>query len=200
MKQRSFLIVLVVALLLSVGFNLGLLVAAGMSDSDEGDLTAEANREVGRDRPERSPEDARRSGARGERDRFQAMVERLDLDAEQRRRFHQIHRRMFEDVGLGRRQLGQLREQLVVELRAEQPSPDRLRELVRRMSAMNAKLDGTMVRTTLETREILDPEQEEVYLQHFAGQILRAPPARDGGRGMRRSPADRSPPDRPPLP
>jgi len=180
---------LVVALLLSLGVNLGLVGAAIVRQRAIAAWTGE--------RPPGGPE----PGAR--------LAERLRLDDAQREQFLGIQRRLVERVRDERRELGRLRRVLRDELIAPEPDRDRIDRLVDEIAERQLALDRAFVDHVLESRELLDGEQLERYLfflERFTAQRFGRPDegpdprlGRPGERPGTRLPGDRGEgPRRPP--
>ncbi len=180
---------LVVALLLSLGVNLGLVGAQIVRHRA---LAAWRG-----DQPPGGPE----PGA--------FLADRLALDKPQRTRFLEIQRQLAGTVREQRRELGRLRRVLRDELIA--PTPDRARvdRLVGEIAERQLALDRAFVDHVLESRELLDGEQLERYLrflERFTTQRFGRPEERPeqrfapgrGGRdaGPRRVAPEQEPPPR----
>lgn len=166
---------LVVALLLSLGMNVGLLVAVGLRRlAQEGRITA----------PLVNPGRVAPPAARLER-----MADRLELAGEERRRFLEIQRRFFETTWKERQTIAWLRRDLRRELTAPAPDRERIDEILAELGRHYASLERAIARTVLETREILDDQQERLYLRFL--RRLRpgaAPPSGREGPGSRSRP------------
>lgn len=152
---------LVVALLLSLGVNLGLV---GAQIVRQRALAVWAG-----ERPPGGSEPGLR------------LAERLALDGAQREQFLAIQRRLAERVRDERRELGRLRRVLRDELIA--PAPDRARvdRLLAEIAERQLALDRAFAEHVLESRELLDPEQLErylVFLERFTAQRFGRPEER----------------------
>jgi hypothetical protein len=165
---------LVVALLLSLGVNLGLVG------------TAFARRRGFERGPERRLEALRdglpeRPGGR--------IAEQLGLDRAQGERFVDAHRRMMKRVFEARFDIGRVRSELRHEVAARSPEPARIDELLRELSAAEAALNRAVVDGILEARAELAPGQARDYLRLL--EQLGPPGAgfeRRGSRGGERPP------------
>ncbi|MCB9378930.1 MAG: periplasmic heavy metal sensor [Holophagales bacterium] len=149
---------LVVALLLSLGVNLGLV---GAQIARRRAVAAWAG-----ERPPGGPE----PGAR--------LAERLRLDDAQREQFLAIQRRLIEGVRDQRRELGRLRRVLRDELIAPAPDRGRVDLLLGEIAERQQALDRAFVEHVLESRELLDGEQLERYLfflERFTAQRFGRP-------------------------
>jgi hypothetical protein len=163
--------VLVLALLVSLGVNVGL-VGVGLA------------RRAGVERWERSREslEAPRPGF-GLR-----LADRLGVPAERRERFLAVQRRLAERTGAERREVLRVRLELRRELLAREPDRARLDELLAELAAREAELSRALVAGVLESREVLSGRELELYLRFLeraapghgsprrGGRLHRAPP------------------------
>jgi Spy/CpxP family protein refolding chaperone len=99
------------------------------------------------------------------------LADRLELEGEPRRRFVEIQRRFLGETLAERRRLERARAELRREILA--PSPDRVRveELVNAAAESTAILDRALARNILESREVLDEEQEQRFLRFVVGRL-----------------------------
>ena len=134
-----------VALLLSVGINIGILASLA---------TSRYRQEARFDRqpPEGPPPFAR-------------VADQLELEGEARDRFLAIQKDLFETTRRQRQELESLRRELRNETVAEQPDSERIERLLDEASEVGRSLDRAMVDSVLETRQILNPEQQRRYLR-----------------------------------
>jgi hypothetical protein len=113
------------------------------------------------------------------------LADHLGLTGEQRRRFVALQRRLFERMG----DLQAERRRLDLALRRElvAPDPDRRRigDLVDRLGEVHAAGQGVTAETILESRALLDGDQQVLYLRFLQrlragrrGDTLPNPPAR----------------------
>jgi hypothetical protein len=164
--KRSWL---VVALLLSLGVNLGL---AGVLV-----VRSRALARWAAERPGFEP------GAR--------LAERLDLDPAERREFMAAQRRLFERARAERDAIQRLREEVRAELLSEAPDPDHLDRLLEQVSTHERQLTRAFVESVLESRRTLPPEALDRYLRF----LDRFGPGRPGpgepGAGPPPDPHDR---------
>lgn len=137
---------LVVALLLSLGVNLGLVGAHLVRQRVLAAWQGE--------RPPDGPEPG------------VGLADRLRLREPQRTRFLEVQRELVGTVREQRRELGRLRRVLRDELIAPAPDRDRVDRLVDEIAERQAALDRAFVDHVLASRELLDGEQLERYL-HF---------------------------------
>ncbi len=142
-----------VALLLSVGLNLGLFGALLVRDSARPSFPG-----VG---PEREP---RRPGV--------FLAQRLGLEGQERQRFLDLHEALVAEIGKERRQLFELRRQLRTELAASRASREAALELVAQIGTHQATLERLLVDHVFEVRRVLPPEPLGRYLRWLS----RVPP------------------------
>jgi len=171
----------VIALLLSVGVNVGL-VAAIVA----GRFRAPA-------REERQPPPVAR---------LQRLADRLGLEGEARRRFVAYQRSFFEDTARDRRRLAEVNRELRAELVSPSPDPQRIEQLTAESSALYRTLERALAGNVLATRKLLAPDQERIYLRLI--RQLRpgrgplsppgAPPAAPWRRGLDGPPPQPQPP------
>lgn len=156
---------LVVALLLSLGLNLGLLGAQ---------LARSRAQAIWRgERPFGAPA----PGAR--------LAERLRLEEPLRGRFVELQGELAEAARAERRELARLRRTLRDELIAPEPERARVERLLDEIAARQRALDRAFVDHVLAGRELLAGEQLERYLfflERFTAQRLGAPEEGAEGR------------------
>jgi Spy/CpxP family protein refolding chaperone len=134
-----------VALLLSVGINIGILASLATSRYRH-------DTRFDRPRPEGSPPFAR-------------VADYLELEGVTRDRFLVIQKELFETTRRQRQELESLRRELRGEAVSEDPDIDRIEQLLNEASEVGRSLDRAMVESVLETRRILSPEQQRRYLR-----------------------------------
>jgi hypothetical protein len=147
---------LVIALLLSAGMNVGLLVALTLNSP------AVTQRQ----------QEALRPAAAG---RIPQLATRLGLEGVERRRFIQRQRQFFAETAGPRARLPEVRREIRAEL--TRPNPDRARidELLRESGDVFLSLERSLVANVLDTREILGPEQERKYIDLISRLQLEGP-------------------------
>ena len=96
---------------------------------------------------------------------IRSMLESLDLEGEERRRFMELQRRLFERIRRSRHELERVRVQIRRELVAEKPDRRRLEELARRSAKLTAAMDLALIDTVLQSRGQLPPEDRDRYLR-----------------------------------
>jgi hypothetical protein len=156
---------LVIALVLSIGMNLGLLVALALSSP------AVLQRQQAAMRP----------AAPG---RLAQLADRLGIEGEVRQRFLQRQRRFFAETAAPRARLPEIRKEVRAELVRSQPDPARIDELLREASGIFLMLERELVANVLDSRRMLPPEAEARYVDLIKrlqlegpGQLGRLPPA-----------------------
>jgi hypothetical protein len=193
------------ALLLSLGINLGLLgaIAAGRWAGRGGEAEAppaaepaggrelpggfavevpEAGSEAGPS-PRRLRERAARRGLDGPP--VGRLADHLGLEGERRARFVELQRRFVESHLEARRERFRLGAELRRELVAERPDRERVEELLAALAAAHEEDERATAEVILASRQLLDEEQRRAYFRFL--ERLR------GGRGERRGPGGRGP-------
>lgn len=191
----------VIALLLSLGFNLGLLAAlvGGWWSGGDGGAAGTGGEVVATDGgpaagdAEEWPHHARGSGAglgplAGPP--LERVADHLGLEGETRQRFLALQRDFVRDMAETRRRRAEVELELRRQLTAAEPDAARVEELTAAKAELVLVAERATARTILETRRLLDPEQQRRYLQVLrrlrggAGGGPGPPP----GRGPRRLP------------
>ena len=169
---------IVIALLLSVGVNLGVLAALAVDR-----FGPRENR-----RPQRPPYE-RFDGVRDAGD----LARGVGMDPESTRRFRGLHQEFFESAHERRRQSMELRRELLRELTATAPDRSHIEELLEQIAGLELELEKAMVDTTLKAREMLEGEAQEHYLRFLTSRLMRVGGGRPPG-GF--SPGSPGPPGR----
>ncbi|HEY8022507.1 MAG TPA: periplasmic heavy metal sensor [Thermoanaerobaculia bacterium] len=185
----------VIALLLSVGINIGLFAAI---------LTARLKAPA---RTQAQAEDERQPQPPAV-ERLQKLADRLGLQGEPRRRFLAYQRRFFQETARERRHLGDVNRELRLELISDSPDRERIQQLTTESSELYRDLERALAGNVLESRKLLGPEQERTYLDLI--RQLRpgrnplappgAPPAAPWRRGLEQSPPGPQAPQAQPVP
>jgi len=162
-----------IALLLSVGVNLGVLATMGTHRLREPPPWDRGPREEG-------PPVGR-------------AADRLGLEGEKREAFIQVQRDFFGGMNAARAELEELRQELRRELTAENPDPAVVDILVEEMGQAYSRLDRVFVDNVLESREILDPAQESRYFEFLERIQRHGRPGHRRPEGPHRSSRDRRP-------
>lgn len=188
---------LAIALLLSLGVNVGILaVVLAHRARPQPDRPVVQEPEPGRPGPDRPfPRDL----DPGEPPpRIVRLADRLGLEGEQRRRFIALQGRFFTETVRLRTEQAEIQRELRRELISPAPDRERVQGLLRESARTFLALEQALARNVIATRDLLDPEQEEIYLDILSR--LRPPGARmQGGqppRNQRRPPPWRERRDR----
>jgi len=171
---------LLVALLLSVGVNVGLVgVAVG--------------RRVAFERWERV-----REGVGQPPEGFgRRLAERLGVPEERRERFQAIQRALVERTAAERREVVRVRLELRRELLAERPDRARVDSLLAELAGREAALNRAFADGVLDSRELLGGRELELYLRFLERAGPGGGPGAGGGPRLG-GPRRDEPPHRPP--
>jgi hypothetical protein len=136
---------LVIALLLSLGANVGILATFAFLRTrpplrQQQPAPVEANRQI------------------------QRLANRLGLEGETRRRFVLRQRQFFEETAGLRREIGDVNRELRREITRAAPDPQRIDRLVAESAETFAALEKAMVDHVSDSRALLDPGQERKFL------------------------------------
>lgn len=158
---------LVIALMLSLGVNLGIVVSRLVPPRDRpsGGETADAGEEGG------ETTDAERPVAPAERPMPRVvlrMADELGLEGEKRESFVALQRSFLRRTLIARGEAQRAQERLRLELLAPRPDREAVAESLERMSAARTELERAFVDNVLDTRELLDPEQTRRFLRMIA--------------------------------
>ncbi|HEV7516897.1 MAG TPA: hypothetical protein VGR07_11405, partial [Thermoanaerobaculia bacterium] len=96
--------------------------------------------------------------------RLARLADHLGLEGPERRRFLVLQRQFFAATGRDRKHLQQIYRQVRGELISAQPNPDRLDRLLAESSQVYLTVERAVTANVLETRKILKPEQESIFL------------------------------------
>lgn len=150
-----------IVLAVSLGINVGILATLGVQGSDKEKGTEEKTAEASLD------------------ERTGPIAERLGLEGEDREKFMQLQRGLLESTQGHREELDGMRREVRKELREDEPDRERMERLISDMAEVSAAQEREYVEMVMATREILDDEQQAMYLQFMAQARAR------GGEGMR---------------
>jgi Spy/CpxP family protein refolding chaperone len=134
-----------IALLLSVGINVGILA------------TIATARYRGGPRVDRSPSESAPPFAR--------MADHLGLEGEVKEQFLAIQEDLFRTTRQQRERLEALRGEMRQEIIADIPDPVRVDQLLAETAEVSRDLDAAMVESVLATRRLLSPEQQQRYFR-----------------------------------
>ncbi|HEX4965944.1 MAG TPA: periplasmic heavy metal sensor [Thermoanaerobaculia bacterium] len=149
---------LVIALLLSVGLNVGILAA----------ITA---RRLGNPQGQgQKPPAAANNPAADPLPRLPRLADRLGLEGEERRKFLDIQWNLYQETSHLRLQLGEVHRHLRHELIQPQPDRAQVDRLLDESSRVYLALEKSLVTNILATRDLLGPEKEKQYLR-LIGQL-----------------------------
>lgn len=151
---------LIIALLLSIGINVGILASRAWPPRDSPRQSASEP-----DRKERPPPQFDRVPPV-----IYRLVDDLGLRGEKRRAFIEIQRRFLERTISARARVGHLQTELRRELATEEPDRAAINDLLDQLGAAYGELERAFVDDLLSSRELLDREQEKVFLR-FLGRI-----------------------------
>jgi len=160
----------VIALLLSLGVNLGLVAAV-------------ATRRIAA-RPER-PGPQEMGGE--PLPRFRRLADHLGLEGDQRRQFLDLQRQLFEETVRVRMRQAESQREVRRELVSREPDQERIDALLQQSARDFLTLEQALAKNIAATREILSPGQEREYLQI----ISRMRPPGAGGFGPQQKPQRR---------
>jgi Heavy-metal resistance len=171
---------LVIALLLSVGLNLGILAAIAARRAHPGRVDAQEREMAGPNLNNPNP-----------LPRLPRLADRLGLEGEERRKFLDIQWNLFQETSRLRLRMGEVHRDLKRELTSREPDRQRVDALLAESARVHGALERALVSNVLATRELLGPEREREYLT-LVGK-LRVPgprlgPGMGGPGGQRRPP------------
>ncbi|HXO19892.1 MAG TPA: periplasmic heavy metal sensor [Thermoanaerobaculia bacterium] len=159
---------LVIALLLSLGVNVGILATVATS----------------RLRPAPPPAMAPNAQQPPAAERLARLADRLGLEGPARERFIDLQRSFFLESGRNRMRLQEVYRQLRRELVSPVPDRQRIDRLVDESSRLYLAIERATTEHVLASRALLDPTQERIFLnllrQMRPGRGPFAPPAAPG--------------------
>ena len=154
---------LVIALLLSLGVNLGVLGTLAVHRLNPRERAEERGRERRWERGERE-----RDGDGVPQQRLERLADRMELQGAARERFLVQQRQFFAATRRDRLGLRRVRADLRRQLIADQPDRARIAALAAEASRIYLSLEKAMAENVLATRELLGPEQEAAFLDFVA--------------------------------
>ena len=160
---------LVIALLLSVGLNVGILatIAARRGGPPP---EAKAQKEPELANPGRDPLPL-----------LPRLADRLGLEGEKRRKFLDIQWNLFQETSRQRLQLGEVHRDIRRELTRDEPNRQRVDQLLADSARIYLAMERSLVDNVFATRGLLDADQERQYLALIGR--LRIAGAAAGGLG-----------------
>ena len=160
---------LVIALLLSVGLNVGILatIAARRGGPPP---EAKAQKEPELANPGRDPLPL-----------LPRLADRLGLEGEKRRKFLDIQWNLFQETSRLRLQLGEVHRDIRRELTRDEPNRQRVDQLLADSARIYLAMERSLVDNVFATRGLLDADQERQYLALIGR--LRIAGAAAGGLG-----------------
>lgn len=173
---------LLLALLLSVGINLGLLAAFAVRRPGP-----PPGPEAGR--PTLPPLGGLGAGA-DPLARVVRLADFLGLEGEERRRFVDLQLSFYQETLKLRAEMGEANRELRRELASPRPDRERIGHLLERSSRIHLRLERALAGNVLASRELLDKRQEQRYLWLIGrlrpagplGLFSDRPPRREPGR------------------
>ncbi len=151
---------LVIALALSIGANIGILATRLVPARPEvQDVGAE---DEGPDVSRPSPRELPRMVLR--------MTDEMGLEGQRRDAFIANQRKFFQGTLEARARVRRLQFQLRREVTADEPDRKAVEELLEQLTAARIDLERAFIDNLLDTREILDPEQQRRF-QRFLGRL-----------------------------
>jgi hypothetical protein len=146
----------ILALLLSVGLNVGLLIDLALSSPAVTRRQQEALRPAGAGR-------------------LQQLADHVGLQGPARRRFVQRQRRFFAETTGPRARLPEIRREVRSELTRPAPDRARLDALLHEAADTYLRLEQAVVDNVLDSRALLAPEQEHRYVDLISRLALEGP-------------------------
>jgi hypothetical protein len=147
---------LIIALLLSVGLNVGILAAIGARRAAvPGPQAARAQGQMDPTKPANNDPVPR----------LARLADRLKLEGEPRRRFLDIQWNLYQETTRLRLDLGEVHRALRRELTRPDPDRQRVEGLLAESSRLYLALERSLVNNVFATRELLGPEKEAEYLK-----------------------------------
>ena len=161
---------LIIALLLSVGLNIGILAAIG------------ARRAAVAEKGERPQLETRNPGP-DPVPRLTRLADRLKLEGEPRRRFLDVQWNLYQETTRQRLRLNEVHRDLRREMSRPTPDRQRIEGLLNESARIYLALERSLVNNVFATRDLLDPEQQEEYLKIVGRLRVPGPGAGIGNPG-----------------
>jgi Spy/CpxP family protein refolding chaperone len=137
---------LVLALLLSLGVNLGILAVLVLHRLRPPPPP-----------PEMLPAPVLEAGV-------ERLADRLGLTGDPRQRFVELQRGFFETTRRERQRMVELHQELRAELTSGDPDRQRVEAILGELGQGYSAVEGALARLILDSREVLDPRQQRQYL------------------------------------
>jgi Heavy-metal resistance len=147
---------LVIALLLSVGLNVGILAAIA---------ARRAGPPAQGGRPPQGGQSPANPANADPVPRLGRLADRLKLEGDQRRKFLDIQWNLYQETTRERLQLNEVHRELRRELTRPNPDRQRVDGLLAESSRIYLSLEKSLVGNIFATRELLGPEKEKEYLK-----------------------------------
>jgi Heavy-metal resistance len=144
---------LVIALLLSVGLNVGILATIA---ARRGGPPPEA-------RAQKVPPELANPG-RDPLPLLPRLADRLGLEGEKRRKFLDSQWNLFQETSRLRLQLGEVHREIRREVTRDEPDRQRVEQLLAESSRIYLAMERSLVSNVLATREMLDADQQRQYM------------------------------------
>jgi len=176
---------LVIALLLSVGLNVGILAA----------IAARRGVPPPGDRGPKMPEMA--NPGKDPLPMLPRLADRLELEGEKRRKFLDIQWNLHQETSRLRLQLGEVHREVRRELTRAEPDRQKVDRLLNESARIYLGLERSLVTNVLATRELLDAEQERQYMMLISRLRIAGAPGSLGGPGPGLGPGEAPRPQRP---
>jgi Heavy-metal resistance len=163
---------LIIALLLSVGLNVGILATiAARHDGRPAELKNPKAPEIGIPGKDPLP-------------MLPRLADRLGLEGDKRRKFLDLQWNLFQETSRLRLQLGEVHREIRRELTRDESDRQRIDKLLAESARIYLALERSLVSSVLATRELLDPEQERQYMALIGRLRIAAPGPGLGGPGI----------------
>jgi hypothetical protein len=162
---------LAIALLLSVGINLGLLIAVGARR-----LAPHPGPEAEMESQGPPPRGGAGPALTGDPvTRVARLADFLELEGEERRRFIDLQLSFYQQTVKLRAEMGEAKRELRRELTSRRPDRQRIDRLLERSARIHLGLEQALAGNVLASRELLDERQELRYMR-LIGRLRPAGP------------------------
>jgi Spy/CpxP family protein refolding chaperone len=151
---------LVIALLLSVGLNVGILAAIATHHGGPPPPREERPPQQGQ-----NPANPNGNPNADPVPRLGRLADRLKLEGDQRRQFLDIQWNLYQESTRQRLQMNEVHREIRREVTRPAPDRQRVEALLAESSRIHMALERALVNNILSTRELLGPEKEKEYLK-----------------------------------